>query len=805
MADVTQDPDYNPYCVLPPEGKPGIGEKIMQLVMGGIEEKERLGKHELWARSYKYKRNRAFKVKSTTKRPLVPVNLWGERLDESVARICRSTPTYSVMPVGVEDMSGSEDKLARIQRLISYNWREREFQQVYRMAVADGECYNTTITKLVFDPNIGKDGDTDWLVIDPFRFIPYPYSTMDVEKAQAIFELKPTNIHTLRKQYPQFASQIQSDDDLLHEFDEDRETPIQDKALSSVKSALGRYFEYSERESGEECLVIECWVRDSTPGMPEMPQMLGPMAGNPMEAMGMPPMALPPSAMPGDNNSAMAVDGTEPTTSGPVDMQNSAYDKYPGNLRMIRICNGGKLILEDKPNPSINPGIPREIAANTYGWDKYPYIRTWSLSDTLDPWGRGDFETLGPIIAELNLAISKQAKELRESGGIIKKVPQHSGCTPDQIIEGGVSSLIPRDAMAAASITVEATPAVQSYADPYTEKLFRVLEMLSPRSQFQMMEVAGGGALAYKALQLLKEEIDMLGKQRYDNYVVMLREAGRRMFSLYQNWYTEARWYEYDDSGVEKREMIDLQGNSFEYLQFPIKLNIVKDSLLPDSQVEQWEMAGQLFDRGAFGPPGSPFAVNAYLQALQWPGRKEIVKNIEAGVVQPIMEKIAAAGAPEPLMEYLGQIVEMESPDMVSMATGEGQLPTLYEVVSQLIDAGELQPGHVEQMRNIDLQYAQLDLQAKQMELALQEQFYSQEKMLEMEKIKATVEKLMQEALSEEMKREVMEFGMWAGRETIQINKAQVVMKARGGQKPELKSSWKGVRGVKADNAEYLR
>jgi hypothetical protein len=689
--------------LIPPTGDLDLGKKIFSLVEAGIGKKEKRGLHDKWIKSYKQLRNRFFKQASTVARPLLAANLTQKHVRDTVARLTRGQPTYNVMPVGAT-MNGAEELCEKAHRLTQYKWNEREFQRVYRSAVNDGETYGCVISKVVFDPRIEWEGDADWKLIDPFRFVPYPDNVINIQEAKCIFEIASVDINTLREQYPDLAEKIKPDDDILQEADDERSDPsMTQTTLGSVTSKIASVYD-TEDSDEEKCTVIEAWVRDFTmkPAETSIDEQTGEIVEIPETPM------------------------------------------YPGGIRMIRVCNGGELILEDSPNPSINPGIPTELTANTYLFDKFPYIRTPSISDSFDPYGRGDLENTMELQEQINLCLSMMIKERNESSTKLIKVSKDSGVPIEAVRIATTSRVAPHTAMAGQGVSMESLGEYnQIYAEMFTllSDLFKKITGVDGVDPAQ----AGGGSLQYKALAMMKEEVDEFSREKYENYSLMLRDVGRMLFSLYQNFYTEKRWYEYEEEGEVKQDSIDMIGEDYKYLRFPVRLSVVRGSSMPDSAVQRREQAIELYQAEAFGPTGSSKAVKALLKELEWDGWSDIVKALEEDEMQPMIEALKAAGVPEQLTEYFQQIMS-QPPDAVQAAVQGGEMQSFQAVINALLQGQEELPlPPVEQMLQLEIEAKQISNESDVMDNEFKKTFVAPEREAEIKKMQAETQKVLAE------------------------------------------------------------
>ena len=304
--------------------------------------------------------------------------------------------------------------------------------------------------------------------------------------------------------------------------------------------------------------------------------------------------------------------------------------KYPGNIRYIKTCNGGRLVLEDRGNPSINPALPEEKARQTYLWDKYPFTRVVSNTDPVSPWGACDIDQSKGLQAEFNKRLSQISKMCNDTARTQAINPLDSG-VPNSHFTNERGVIRPTTSMQAQALRYLDSPKVDedlySCANLVKDLFFQILGSF----ELETAKLAGAGSIAYKAIALLHEEVHRLIREKAENYDFLIRERGRMYVSHVMNWYTEDRWFTYEVDG--HKEVENIRGID---LILPVKMTVVRGSTMPSSKVQRREEMQALFSMGALGQPGSPTAVKALLKAMDVQGWAEIVQDIENGAYGPL-------------------------------------------------------------------------------------------------------------------------------------------------------------------------
>jgi hypothetical protein len=738
---MSKDENAIEYSAVPIEGDPELGIKVFQLAYDGIGDKEERGVHARIIKGYKQKRNRFFKAKSTANRPLLSANYTQKHIRDMKARLCKGQPVYNILPVGVESTDPIMPMIDQASRLTQYKWNEREFQEVYRNAVGDGETYGFVVSKIVFDPQIGWEGDADWQIIDPVRFVTYPVDTIDVQACEVLLEIKSIKTAVLKLQYPGQAGNIKEDGNLLDDADEERKDPSPyEQNLSGLLTTIGKVYDSMSVNEGYST-VIEAWIRDYTPKAKKDLSLDG--EGNPIPEL-----------------------------------------KYSGGIRMVRTCNGGELVLFDGDNPSVNQGIPRDVSKNSYLFDMFPYIRTCSLNDTADPYGSSDPENFFELQEQINLCLSMMLKERNESATKIIKVPKDSGVPVEDIRRGTTSTVTPSTAIGGQGITVENAGVYNEQFGVMFDRLSILFKEITGSNQL-MQSDQGGQGLDYKKIAMMKEDVDDYIREKHDNYGRMIREVGRMLFSIYQHFYTEPRWFEFEENGEQQQGTIDMQQDSFRFLKIPVKLSVVRSSIMPDSKVQRREESNTFYEMGVFGPPGSAQATKHLLKERDWAGWADIVKELEGDELQAKMASLEAAGFPPALMENISTLLSMD-PEEVQTGIEGGDVKSFGQVHEELMEPGEdgqpameLQPTPIEQMLMLEIEEKQLDVQGKQIENQMKEMFIGPEREAEIEKLREEARKIGTDADLNETRAYVAKQGVFFDETMIKIQKAREILNAQ--------------------------
>jgi len=370
--------DYDTsFCIVPPEGHDKVGESVFSILAEVIEGKVQLGLTDKWNRAYELRKNKHWKAKSTPGLPLVSANLIGVNIQRTCNQLTDNSPTFNIVQAGDID-DKQKESLLDIQRVTEHWWNETEQQDSLESSVINGETYGIAIEKLIWNPQLeGGIGDVETVNVDPYHFGVYPIDWKDpknIQKQQAVLHYYPMAVRDIKNAYGKSAENVKSDGDYLKELDDTRmdiqtdrrNVPLYTKIFNTVAILLNKKSESGDEKS-DKAVVCEFWCRDYTQEN-DGPPYQDPVTGK---------------------------------------WQQKTKPKYPGNIRLITATNGGEIVLQDVPNPSIAKYLKPDQAKLTYLFDKYPFSAANSVKDPINGWGMSDIEQLEWIQFEFNKALSQ--------------------------------------------------------------------------------------------------------------------------------------------------------------------------------------------------------------------------------------------------------------------------------------------------------------------------------------------------------------------------------------------------------------
>jgi hypothetical protein len=694
--------------VLPPKDDVKVGPEVFKILEAILRHKQDLGLPAKWHRCYELSRNKHWR-NPTSKAPLVSANLLFSHRQRTVSALTDNNPTFNVNQVGAVE-EGMEEIFHKLLKTAEFWWSDMEQQGVLERSVGNGELYGCTIEKVAFNADLEYgQGEVEAIVVDPMHFGFYPVKTQELQKAQANVHYYPISLRDARRLWPDVADQIVADRDWLDQLGDTRlevqsSMSQQSKGyFSSIAGVIKNMVSNADDESRDvdEVLIVECWVKDYTRQR----------------------------GVEYDELTGEAIPGTE-----------YEEDVYPGNLRCVTSCNGGKVVMDDRPNPSINWDVlPLEQAMNTYLFDKFPFTITVSINDTTNPWGMTDFEQLEGLNIEVNKTLS-QMTLIKDKVSRIKIInPKDSGVANKEFTnKPGIIN--PRTAMVSQGIRYMEPPkfpmdlekALQVYQDFFI--------MVSGAFELESTKSPGREVIAYKAIAALLERAATMMRTKIRNYGRMIRLRGRMYVGCMQNWYTEQRYISYQVDGADVTDTI--LGNE---MIVPAKLSVVSGSTMPVSKVQEREEALELFNKGAIDG-------EELLKKLDWPDWKEVVARMKMGPVGEFIQKLTMIGLPEEAAEVLSEIGQMDMKEF-EKAIEKGEIPMIQHVIGEApepMTPDQIPPSPVEQA----------DIRAKEATV--------QKTLVEIDLVRAQIS-------TEEVEQQVKMAGIQLDKEKLAIERAKTV------------------------------
>lgn len=655
--------------LLPPDDKPKkVGKKIFWILSEILAYKETQGLPAKWVKGYELAKNKHWKTKSS-KKPLISANLIGMQRKRSVNMLTNNNPTFNVTRFADENIA-SEEQVQMVLHTSENWWAQQEQQAVLEESVLNGETYGCTVEKVVFNPELEFGlGEVETEILEPFHFGTFPTKTKDVQKCDAVLHYRPMTLREVRRIWPDKADEVKSDSEYIQKLQDTRKEVAggKGKGMDFFGTIAGVVKHFINEATGggsdeeEEVLVVECWCKDRSEA--EDVQVVLDEEGVAIE-------------------------------------ERVTYPKYTGHIRRVICCNGGEVVLEDRDNPSINPELPDEAAQQTYLYDKYPFSLTCSNKDNVSPWGLADFEQLEGLQAEIDKSLS-QFTLLKDRASRLKIInPANSG-VPNDNFTNMPGILNPTNEQVGNGIRYMDPPEIPGDLLQGIELYRDFFYTVAGTFQLEKAKSSGSDVIAYKAIAELVEQAAIMEKGKIRNYSKMIRERGRMYLSHAQNWYTEERYISYEED--EDTQAATVTGPE---LIIPAKLAVVSGSTMPRSEVQKREEAIALADKGHLDTEG-------LLRAIDWDGRKDVLKRLRQGPLGYLAEALGKMGAPEQFQQFVVEMGQMEPKEVEKMLEDGGEdLPSIQEL---------MQPGAEEQLSakdNAEIAKIQAEIEKIRTEIA---------------------------------------------------------------------------------------
>lgn len=630
---------------LPPEGSKELGKFLYNKFCICKNEKDRLGLHSKWIRNYELKRGKHFKT-TNSKWPLVPINIFYIVVSRTKAHLTDSKPRFEIV---AHDENAQEQ--VPLMNAAASNWWKRTMQlKKHADSIDNGETYGSTIEKMVFNPILeGGKGDVETVVVDPFKVFPWP-GVRDIQKMPYFFEIDILELEEIHRMWPESKGVIKADQQFSTNTLIGKERELvkagtvaghraQDNLPSNYAPSSGTTSELSIGRA----MVIEVWIKDFTMIDEEIEQ----------------PVTMV------DNNEFSETYGQEIET-GEVEMVKTGRQlpKYPGFIRVVHFANEGNVVLDDVPNPSINPTLPPEQVENTYLYDKIPYNKTDSNTDTSNFWSYSVIEQIEILGKEINKKISQVAAYIDKTVRPTLIMPATAGIEDHMISNLPGQKWRPINHIVSQYIRYMDVPSLPRDFYVYIELLLRLVDNITG-----IQDVTEGrkpkGISAASAIIALQEKAQTMFREKIRNYDLALEEKGRMWISLMQNWYTEERKARLSGKALETiGQFGDFRGTE---MQGEFTFEVVPGSTLPKSLFVRLEQSVQLFQSGAIDQ-------KALLEAFDWPNADEVIRRMSLGQLGVLLERLQLAGMDEETLQAVQMIGSMDEKQFnkeIAKGTGE--------------------------------------------------------------------------------------------------------------------------------------
>jgi len=607
--------------LLPKSGEKNVGHASFAILEAVIEDKEKKRLPQKWHRNYEMYRNHHWRSGAFAPISLASISLVAAHIERTVNLLTDNNPTFDII-------GENEETASSLQKMARYWWNETEQQDIFGDSVKMAEINGSAIEKVIFNPALNNGlGEVETISVDPHNFGFWPLNEKNPRKWEAALHYFTMPLNQAKRRWPDKADEIKADEEWKENLGEKRREIVGGSARPIPKAGMGDFARsrafihgnpalLSVMGRGDEVLILELWVKDYS----MVQEVVKPVV--------------------------QELDVDQGTLSEVEPEQVELRPKYAGFVRVVTSCNGGDLVLSDRPNPSINHTMPPEQSSQTFLYNRFPFTLTPSVKDPVTPWGFSGIEQL----EQLNIEIDKCISQLNYMKDRVSRSPLIN--PKDTMVDNAdftnaARIVRPKNSIVAKSIRYMDSPPVQTdihniltiYRELF-DKVAGTFDLTDP----QIMK----GRLAFKSIAAILENMHTLIRGKIRTYGRMIRDRGRMYVSHLQNWYTEERFFYLEEDGLPIQG--SLTGSD---AIMPLHFQVVAGSTMPTSRLQRREEAMELFKMQAIG-------VRELLEALEWPDRANIATKMEMGVVGPIIERMQALGVDQQVLEIVQEVAEMD-------------------------------------------------------------------------------------------------------------------------------------------------
>lgn len=617
MADQstgTREHREHTLTTLPKEGHHAVGEFFWTKWAEAVQEKERLHLPERWLDNYRLFRGKHWErqdFSSRISRKKLSVNLFFANVQRTVANITARAPIAEVI-----DIDGNKDDLASEALTMQVKKWNNEGEQGKSLSssVLNMEIYGITTEKAVYSPD--KE-ETTTVVCDPFAFSPAPGFYEELNDCPYVCHAYPMEIEFVERLF-NVKGKVEGEE-ALNTFGVERENnrPIPTGTTYNSANYPGNFSDTPHPvkqglTTSSPALVVEVWIRDWTKEKTSEP-LINPATGQPV---------------------------INPET-GEIAMIETTRDKYPGGIRVVTLTNRGKLVLADRPNPNVNPEIPRELTSNTYLYDHFPFYKANSYEDTSTIWGFSAAEQVGDINLKINEMITRLGAYLSRVTLPPLIIPQDSGITRSQVNNKPGLTLWPISTGLSQGIRFLEVP---NLPNDFFKALEFYIQFFDRISQIEDADrgVAPSGVIAAQAIAALQERGAVMIRAKIRAVDYLVRQRGRCAISFFQNFGQKLQSVEVSGEQLQLQG-VQLIGRQFNYV-------VESGSTIAKTTLQVQEQAVNLYREGAIDR-------RALLETLNFPGWKDIIERAGEGQVDQALQILISAGLDEDMAMQLREFV----------------------------------------------------------------------------------------------------------------------------------------------------
>lgn len=598
---------YNNWNIgkLPPEGDKDVGPFFYTLWEIGYQERLRLNLEDRWYENHRMFRGRhwndmdKFVQRNANK---LSINIIFANILRTVANITARNPIAEVLCTdGIQDEAGK----ILTEKMRNW-WNESEQALSIARSALSMEIYGITTEKGIWDV---RTNNPDIVVLDPFAYVPCPGYYEDLNNCPYHCHMTVEDCTEIERQYNLEPGTVEPDD-VYSLFGEDRE----DNWIAPVGTRIGSMnypgnyadtvhpVDPQHTRQGR-AMVIEIWIRDTSTETIKETQ--------------------------------VTVD--ERTGQELVEEITIERPKYPGGIRVVRLTNRGKLVLEDIKNPNINPALPIEVASKTYLYDHFPFYKQNSYEDTTSIWGFSAIEQYGDIQRKIDEIVSRMNDYIARCLMPPLIIPLDTGIRKDMIRNRAGLVLQPRTTESSQGIRYMQVPNLPSNFFDVLQFLLDMIDRIAQIEDADRGEVPNR-IVSGAAIAALQERNAVLIRHKIRAMDYLVRQRGRCAISLLQNF-------------AVFPEQIDIEGTSYDltgvnYAGRTFSYVVESGSTVARTQLQVQEQAIELYKMGVIDR-------QAILETINFPGWKTIIERMGETQLDQALNVLVASGLPVDMAQEL--------------------------------------------------------------------------------------------------------------------------------------------------------
>lgn len=456
----------------------------------------------------------------------------------------------------------AEQKAQDFSRLIGNAlWHKNQLESEYHDVCWNASVFDDGFWKVFWDPD-ADDGKGEVRQVSIDPFkIMMDPAGNKIESCRYIIHCEPYPVQTLRNRYPKYAKQIGVDARISEILFEDRKFSDR-KPTSSVVTESTRYVV-------ERALLKEFWIKP--------------------EALGPDPQA------------------DEDTEGSKLE---SLRKKYPRGAVVTQV---GDVVVEAKEWP--------------YRHKKFPFVKSAMHRMANEPYDIGDIEQIAPLQDALNHVLQQIDDITSKISSPIWKVSPRVGLKNAQKIKSAIDKPGALIIVDPEDLVSEIPPGVPPHLIRLAEELTRRIFDISGISEI----IQGSGRVTHRTaagIQRLYEAATTRIGQSGRNSEAALREVFIQSAALVQQFYKEERTYAVIGGNGVQTDVLEIPKDYF--MEDVFSVSIDSATALPQDRQSRAELVfnllkNQVFELATSPNPAARIAAKAVLDAVEFPGREDLL------------------------------------------------------------------------------------------------------------------------------------------------------------------------------------